>query len=171
MKKVLIIHGWGGSDLPHWQAKLAQELALENYIVAFPSLPNKDMPVFKEWKKAITQIHNTLKPDIVVCHSIGCIAYLRIKKRSEKLFLVAPPNPWKPIEELKSFYPVKKFASMSKECFLITSDNDKYLSNDEAKKLSLLLDSKHTILHDAGHINALSGFGNCDFIKEKLETH
>ncbi|MDR3178103.1 MAG: alpha/beta hydrolase [Campylobacteraceae bacterium] len=168
MKKVLIIHGWKGSDFPHWQAKLAQELTLENYIVAFPSLPNKDTPVFEEWREALTRIHDALKPDIVICHSIGCIAYLRTNKRSEKLFLVAPPSPWKPIEELKSFYPIEKFASTAKERFLITSDNDKYLSNDEAAKLSSLLKSKHTILHNAGHINALSGFGNCDFIKNKL---
>jgi predicted alpha/beta hydrolase family esterase len=168
MRKALIIHGWSGSDLPHWQAVLARELVLENYITAFPSLPNKHMPVFKEWRDAISQIHDTLKPNIVVCHSIGCIAYLRTKKSSEKLFLVAPPSPWKPIEELKSFYPIEQFESMAKECFLITSDNDNYLSNDEAYKLASLLKSKHIILHDAGHINALSGFGKCDFIKEKL---
>ncbi|MDR1285607.1 MAG: alpha/beta hydrolase [Campylobacteraceae bacterium] len=168
MKKVLIIHGWGGSDFPHWQAKLAQELVLENYIVAFPSLPNRDTPVFEEWKEAITRIHNTLKPDIVICHSIGCIAYLRVEKISEKLFLVAPPSPWKPIKELKSFYPLTKFINAAQQCFLITSDNDKYLSNDEALKLSLLLKAKHTILRNAGHINILSGFGSCDFIKNEL---
>ncbi|MDR1460858.1 MAG: alpha/beta hydrolase [Campylobacteraceae bacterium] len=168
MKKILIIHGWGGSDFPHWQAKLAQELVLENHIVAFPSLPNKNVPIFEEWKEAIMQIHNALNPDIVICHSIGCIAYLRTEKISEKLFLVAPPSPWRPIEELKSFYPLTRFANAAQECFLITSDNDEYLSNDEAKKLSLLLKAKHTILHNAGHVNALSGFGNCEFIKSRL---
>ena len=25
--KVLILHGWGGSDAPHWQAELACEIA------------------------------------------------------------------------------------------------------------------------------------------------
>ncbi|MDR0579892.1 MAG: alpha/beta hydrolase [Campylobacteraceae bacterium] len=168
MKRVLIIHGWGGSDLPHWQAALASELVLENHITAFPSLPNKHAPVFEEWRDAIIQIYDVLKPNIVICHSIGCIAYLRAKRSSEKLFLVAPPSPWRPIDELKSFYPVEKFESMAKECFLITSNNDNYLSNDEACKLASLLKSKHTVLHDAGHINALSGFGNCDFIKNKL---
>jgi predicted alpha/beta hydrolase family esterase len=166
MKRILIIHGWKGGDMPHWQAKLAQELVLENNMVAFPSLPNRDTPIFEEWEKVISQIYNVLKPNIVICHSIGCIAYLHAKKSSEKLFLVAPPSPWKPIEELKTFYNVKNFASTAKKCFLITSDNDKYLSNHEAERLSLILEAEHIILHNAGHINALSGFGDCEFIKK-----
>ena len=44
MKKVLILHGWRGSDLPHWQAWLAQELSLENCIVAFPQLSDNQSP-------------------------------------------------------------------------------------------------------------------------------
>ena len=48
-KRVLILHGWGGSDFPHWQAWLASELIKQNDIVSFPSLPNKDFPDFKQW--------------------------------------------------------------------------------------------------------------------------
>jgi uncharacterized protein len=29
-KKVLLLHGWGGSNYPHWQSWLAAELA-KNY--------------------------------------------------------------------------------------------------------------------------------------------
>ncbi|HIC78956.1 MAG TPA: serine hydrolase family protein, partial [Sulfurovum sp.] len=28
--RVLILHGWGGSDAPHWQSELASEIA-KNY--------------------------------------------------------------------------------------------------------------------------------------------
>ena len=51
MKKVLILHGWGGSSYPHWQAHLAKQLIKKNYTVSFPSLPNKDEPKLDEWLK------------------------------------------------------------------------------------------------------------------------
>ena len=47
-KKVLILHGWGGSDYPHWQSWSASQLIKENYIVSFPQLPNKDFPNLNE---------------------------------------------------------------------------------------------------------------------------
>ena len=51
MKKVLILHGWGGSDEPHWQWWLSEKLKQNNYEVSFPSLPNKDLPEFDIWMK------------------------------------------------------------------------------------------------------------------------
>ena len=50
-KRVLILHGLGGSDFPHWQAHLASDLIKENYIVSFPSFPNRDNPDLNEWKE------------------------------------------------------------------------------------------------------------------------
>jgi len=38
--KTLILHGWGGSDSPHWQAKLASEIAKNYGTVSFPLLDN-----------------------------------------------------------------------------------------------------------------------------------
>ena len=75
MKKVLILHGWGGSDFPHWQAWSASELIKENYTVSFPQLPNKDFPDFNEWMKYLEKEFNHFKPDIVVCHSLANILW------------------------------------------------------------------------------------------------
>jgi len=48
-KKVLILHGWGGSPYPHWQAQTAIKLIENNYEVSFPTLPNKDNPNLESW--------------------------------------------------------------------------------------------------------------------------
>jgi len=154
--------------MPHWQAGLARELVLENCVVAFPSLPERNTPRLSEWVRAITNICDTLNPDIVIAHSLGCIAWLHARKKCEKLFLVAPPSPWRTIEGLESFYPLNSFDTLAKNTLLITSDNDEYLSNDEALKFAELLGCEHLILQGGGHINALSGFGECGFIKNIL---
>ncbi|MFK5977064.1 MAG: alpha/beta hydrolase [Sulfurovum sp.] len=44
MKKVLILHGWGGSDYPHWQSQLASYIIQNDGCVSFPKLKNKDLP-------------------------------------------------------------------------------------------------------------------------------
>jgi len=50
-KRVLILHGLGGSDFPHWQAQLSSDLIKENYIVSFPAFPSRDNPKLQEWKE------------------------------------------------------------------------------------------------------------------------
>ncbi|MFV0480580.1 MAG: RBBP9/YdeN family alpha/beta hydrolase [Campylobacteraceae bacterium] len=163
MKKVLIIHGWGGSDEPHWQAKLAQELVLKNVIVAFPTLPNRDFPKLDEWKETIEKAYDEFNPQIVVCHSLGCIAWLQNPKKTKKLFLVAPPSLNITIPPLASFFDLKNFDTKSKECYLFTSSNDKYLSTKEAANFAEKIKANHhIILQNAGHINSDSGFGKWD---------
>jgi predicted alpha/beta hydrolase family esterase len=50
-KRILILHGLGGSDFPHWQAQLASDLIKENYIVSFPAFPDRENPKLEEWKE------------------------------------------------------------------------------------------------------------------------
>ncbi len=59
-KRVLILHGLGGSDYPHWQAHLAIDLIKQNTPVSFPALPNRDNPKLKEWKEFIKKRLNIL---------------------------------------------------------------------------------------------------------------
>ncbi len=35
IEKVLLLHGWGGSDTPHWQSWLAGEIAKDYRKVSF----------------------------------------------------------------------------------------------------------------------------------------
>ena len=177
-KRVLILHGWGGSDFPHWQAHLAADLIKENYVVSFPALPNRDFPNIQEWKAYIKKEVESFKPNIVVCHSLGNIAWFHcldeLNITLDKLMLVAPVRQTCDIEAIKSFFPYPLPRDLkSKEVIIAASDNDPYMSLEEAIQLQQTLNVGMKIMEKAGHINAESGFGKLDcaldWIKREIE--
>lgn len=164
-KKVLILHGWGGSDEPHWQWWLQQELEKLDFEVAFPVLPQRDFPVFGDWMDALKKEFDRFGPDIVICHSLGNILWFHFVakyqiKSIEKLMLVAPVRQNCEIKELESFFPYPISENLyAKEIIMVGSTNDPYLSVEEAIALQSKLNVGLKILEDAGHINAQSGYG------------
>ena len=176
-KKVLILHGWNGSDFPHWQAQLASDLIKENYEVHFPELPNKDFPEFQQWKEFVKKEVEYFKPNMVVCHSLGNVIWFHLLEELDifldKLMLVAPVRQDCDIQELKTFFPYKIPTNLkAKEVIMAVSDNDPYLSLEEAMKLQQELNIGMKIMENAGHINTASGFGKLDcaldWIKQEL---
>lgn len=169
MKKVMLIHGWKGSDLPHWQAWLAQELVIKNVAVAFVQLSNNDYPDKDIWTKEAYESINDFKPDTVICHSLGNALWFHLCQLNilevQNLLLVAPTRDLGDFEELKTFFPVTIPSSLkSKKSLMITSDNDPYLSVDEARMLQKQLQIEHIELHDAGHINSDSNYGQWNWV-------
>ena len=171
-KKVLILHGWGGSPYPHWQAWLAHELIKQNYEVSFPQLPNKDFPDFEEWLRFVDKEYHHFNPDIVVCHSLGNVLWFHLLddinvKPLDKLLLVAPVRQECDITEIKEFFPYKVPKDLkANKALMVVSTNDIYMNLHEANELQQALNIQMDILEDAGHINANSGFGE---LKEVLD--
>ena len=167
-KKVLILHGWGGSDFPHWQAYLAQQLIEKNYIVSFPQLPNIYEPILDEWIDYLKVEMDHFKPDIVVCHSLANILWFHYVNRYnikdlDKLMLVSPVSSTCKIEEIKSFFPYPIPHNLkAKEYIIASSDNDPYIDIDELYKLKDMLHSSLKIIENAGHLNTESGYGKLD---------
>ena len=164
--KMLLLHGWGGSDFPHWQSWLASEVAKEYGCVDFLRLPDFDYPDKKRWMEYASKEINEIAPDIVICHSLGNTLWFHmcnegmIEKDIEHLLLVAPPSMQCSIGELESFFPVSPPKHLhAKKALLIVSDNDPYMDMQEALSLQNTLDIPMEILRDAGHINAESGYG------------
>jgi len=174
-KKVLILHGWGGSDYPHWQAWLASELIKENYTVSFPLLPNKEDPNLKEWLEYLKVEFDHFKPDIVVCHSLANILWFHFVekydiKSIDKLMLVAPVRQNCTIKELETFFPYPIVEDLkSDEIIMVGSSDDQYLSVEEAIDLQSSLNIGLKILEKAGHINANSGYGELSCAKEWIK--
>lgn len=175
MKKVLILYGWGGSDWPHWQAWLAQELVLEGVAVAFANLPQRDAPLFHEWEETLMRLLKEFQPHTIICHSLANLLWLRvcaegkIASTCKELILVAPPEPSRIIPELSTFFPVPLPTSLhAKKALLISSTDDPYLSEQEALTLVETLHVKHKIIDNAGHINAEGGYGPWPWMKEYL---
>ncbi len=174
-KKVLLLHGWGGSDNPHWQSWLAGELAKDYGVVSFLKFSNFDFPDLGMWKQELKDELREFKPDIVVCHSLANTLWFHLCEEKsfldvEKLYLVAPPSMRCEIEELKSFFPIHMPRNPhAKKTILVTSTTDPYLTMDEAKGLQISLDVQMKVLQDAGHINADSGFGEWQWILENIK--
>lgn len=171
MLKVLILHGWHGSDAPHWQSWLAQELVLENCIVAFPQLSDKMAPQKEVWIGEAHRIIDDLRPDVVVCHSLANVLWFhlcsRLNHRVKKLLLCAPPRDLRDYPEVKSFFPVSLPGDLcADEVLMLASNNDPYLTLEEALELSETLGVDMEILHNGGHINVDSGYGEWPFAKE-----
>jgi len=175
-KKILILHGWGGSDFPHWQSWLAGEIAKDYGLVNFLKFQDYDFPDKNIWKSQLIKEINEFNPDIVICHSVANILWFHLcndmgLKQIKKLLLVAPPSFSCNIPELSSFYPCEAPQNLyTDKGILIGSTNDPYMSLDELKSLQKNLNIPLEILQDAGHINTDSGFGEWPWILQEVKN-
>jgi len=175
MKRVLIVHGWGGSDYPHWQSWLAGELAKDYGCVYFLKFSDVDNPIKDKWNKEFLDALKDFNPDIVVCHSLANTLWFHLAneqklKKVQKLFLVAPPSMTCHIEELSEFFPCEIPSELyTDDTLLIGSTNDPYMDEGELLRLQAELGVDIKLLENAGHINADSGFGEWDFILEEVK--
>jgi len=178
MKKVLIVHGWGGSDYPHWQSWLAGELAKEYGCVHFLKFHDVDKPTIDSWSEELLDALKEFKPDIVVCHSLANTLWFHLANQEKlphevkKIFLVAPPSMHCAIEELKEFFPCSIPSKIyAKDAIIVGSTNDPYMSESEFLQLQAELSIEMKLLKNAGHINADSNYGKWDWILEEVKNN
>ena len=169
--RVLILHGWGGSDTPHWQAILATEIAQNYGTVSFPLLDNCHFPTKNKWIKQVKQILIDFNPNIVVCHSLANNLWMWLCEEDgmvevERLFMVSVPSLQTQEKTIKTFFPCPLPQNIyAKEVHMLVSDNDPWIKVEEAKELAIHFNSKLTILNNAGHINTDSGYGKWELIE------
>jgi len=175
-KKILLLHGWGGSDFPHWQSWLAAEIVKEYGHVKFLRFSDYDTPKRAVWLQELQSALKEFQPDIVICHSLANSLWFHLcntqkLEEVQKLYLVAPPSVECKIEELNEFFPVTPPKKLyAKESLLITSTNDPYMTEAEAKELEKELGIEMRVLQNAGHINSDSGFGEWPWMLEELKN-
>ena len=172
-KRVLILHGLGGSDYPHWQSCLAADLIKQNATVSFPAFPNRDNPNLEQWKENLKKEIEHFKPEIVICHSLANVLWFHtcdeLDIELEKLMLVAPVSRSRVVEAAKTFYPYPIAKDLkAKDIIMLASTNDPYMTEEEAMLLKEDLNVEINIMQNAGHINAESGFGSHDFALDWL---
>jgi uncharacterized protein len=172
----LILHGWQGSDAPHWQAWLARQLELAGKRVSFPVLPKRDMPRREEWLAALAEemraCADAAEPATIVCHSLAVPLWLHYiarhpEQRVGKVLLVAPPG-WTALadygDEIGDFAPVPldaaRVARAAAETRLVCSDGDPYCIEGAHHLYGEALDIPIDKLpRAAGHVNVDAGFG------------
>jgi len=168
--RVLILHGWGGSDAPHWQAELAGSIAQSYGTVSFPLLDNCHFPSKNRWVRQIRQLLHDFKPTTVVCHSLANTVWLWLCEEEmdtvERLFMVSPPSLTTQVETIKSFFPCPLPPHLyAKQVEMIVSEDDPYITIDEAQRLAQHYQIPLMTLPNAGHINAQSGYGKWELIE------
>ena len=173
MQKVLILHGWGGSDHPHWQSELASEIAKDYGTVSFPLLDNCHFPSKNRWIKQVKKLLEEFKPNTVVCHSLANTLWFWLCQEEmvevERLFMVSPPSLTTEEQTIKTFFPCPTPTNIyAKEVHLLVSDNDPWVKLDEAKNMAETIGASYKVIEDAGHINADSGYGKWEFIEEMV---
>ena len=176
--KVLILHGWGGSDAPHWQAELAAAIAKDYGTVSFPLLDNCHFPSKNRWVKQLKEILEDFKPDTIVCHSLATTLWFWLCNESDiqevsqvkRLFLVSPPSLTTEVDTIKTFFPCTLPENLNaKEIQMIVSDNDPYIEIEEAQNMAKHYSMPLTIIKNAGHINADSGYGKWELIEDLVK--
>jgi len=172
--KLLILHGWGGSDAPHWQAELACEAARDYGTVSFPLLDNCHFPNKNRWMRQVKAILNDFKPDTVVCHSLANTLWFWLCEEGEiepveRLYMVAPPSLSTKEATIKTFFPCPLPDNLKADkTEMIVSDNDPYMTVKEAKRIAEHFHIPLKIIENAGHINAESGYGKWTYIEKKI---
>lgn len=168
---VLILHGWGGSDHPHWQSELASEIAKNYGTVSFPLLDNCHFPSKNRWLKQVKKLLEEFKPHTVVCHSLANTLWFWLCEEEivevERLFMVAPPSLKTTEPTIKTFFPCNTPQNIcAKEVHLIVSDNDPWIELEEAEEMANAINADYTVLPNAGHINADSNYGKWELIEQ-----
>ncbi len=173
-KKILLLHGWGGSDFPHWQSWLAGEIAKDYGCVNFLKFSDFDNPKLDVWSQELLFALKDFKPDIVICHSLANILWFHLANQEllqeiKALYLVAPPSLQCEIPELREFFPIDPPQNLyAKKTTFIYSTNDPYMSEAEALALQKNLDVETIKLENAGHINSDSNFGKWEWILNNI---
>jgi predicted alpha/beta hydrolase family esterase len=171
--RVLILHGWGGSDAPHWQAELASEIAKDYGTVSFPLLDSCHFPSKNRWVQQVKKILLDFKPGTVVCHSLANNLWMWLCEEEDmieinRLFMVSIPSFKTKEQTIKAFFPCPLPRNIyAKEIQILVSDNDPWVQLPEAKEIASHFNASLTILKNAGHINTDSGYGKWELI-EKL---
>jgi predicted alpha/beta hydrolase family esterase len=168
MKRVIIVHGWGGKPNAGWLAWLNRELSSRGFEVYAPIMPNPEFPKIKSWVSFLKRfIPNPDEDTYFVGHSIGCQTIMRyLEKIGSKtkvggLFFVAG---WLKLNKLKTKEekiistpwlekPInfKKIKAKTKNIFALFSDNDPYVPKINAKIFKKELNAKIIIEKNKGH--------------------
>lgn len=168
MKRVIIVHGWGGKSDVGWMGWLNNELTARGFEVIAKRMPNPDYPKIEDWVDYLKKIAGRVDEDTYfVGHSIGCQAILRYlenlsdNKKVGGVFFVAG---WFHLDNLKTeeekevakswletpinFYKIKPKVQ---KIFALFSDNDPWVPVSDSKIFKQKLGAEVIIEKGRGH--------------------
>lgn len=183
MKKALIVHGVYGTPKENWFPWLKKELEKIGFEVIVPQLPTPEGHNLKKWLKVWQKYKSELdEKTILIGHSMGATFLLSVLENLEKpikaTFLIAgfasPTGVDPEIDELNKSFTDKSFdwGKIKQNCqkfYIFQSDNDHYVSFKKAQELSDNLETKITLVKNAGHFNKVAGYIKFELLLDTIK--
>lgn len=185
-KRIIIVHGWGGSPTNDWIEWATEAFQKKGYNVLAPEMPDTDNPVIEKWVGHLKFAASAVDENTYfIGHSIGCQTIIRfletvdaktggaifvagwfdLTNQSEEEKIIA--KPW--IQTQIDYAKVK--ANLANSVAML-SDNDPYVPYEETKKdFEARLGSMVITIPGAGHITAGDGFGPFPQLVEIFNSH
>jgi predicted alpha/beta hydrolase family esterase len=161
-RNFLILHGLMGSGPGHWQTWLTARLRAAGERVAYPDLPDADMPSLPAWRSALDGELAALPEGerIVVCHSLSCLLWLHHVadggEQAGRVLLVAPPSESAEVPQIAEFFPAPLPALSAAR--LVCGDDDPYCP-EGADTVYGPLEIPVDVIARGGHLNPEAGYG------------
>ncbi len=158
-KQALILHAWQNGPDAHWYPWLKKELESRGYTVYLPEIPtmNSNAPDLDTQLRFIETSVPLTGDCVIIGHSLGALLAMRLaeKHTCTKMFLVAGWDFNDLTVEHRSFWqtPMDHEAIQKnvKDIYVISSDNDPYITAVTAEDMSKRLNGKFILIKHAGH--------------------
>ena len=171
MKRVFVVHGWGGNPDEAWMPWLDRELTSRGFEVHRLAMPHPDEPAIEDWVSTLADAVGAPDADThFVGHSIGVLTILHyLAGQSEKVGKVVSVAGWftltnlEPGEEHRARLwmdepldteHVKEVAS---EILAIFSDDDEVVPLENVDFFRDRLGATTVVEHNKGHFSQDSG--------------
>lgn len=184
-KRVIIVHGWGGSPTNDWIGWATDAFREKGYEMTAPEMPDTNNPVIGKWVGHLKSVIGAVDENTYfVGHSIGCQTIMRflettdakaggaifvagwfsLTNQDEEEKVIAKPWIETPIDYAK----VKANLANS---IVVLSDNDPFVPYRKTKKdFETRLGSEVITIHDAGHVTSDDGFSTFPQLVEIFES-
>lgn len=184
MKKVFIIHGYGGEPNGGWRPWLMGKLARLDVWACALAMPMPDFPKKEDWVKEISRaVGEPTEDTFLVGHSLGVPALLNyvesLPEGSKIGGLVLVSGIINVILEkdrytqINHFYDrpfdFEKIKSICGKCVVIHGDDDQNVPFNQAEDLSKNLSCKLIPIPHGGHLNDSSGWYELPKALESLQ--
>ncbi|MGV9451246.1 RBBP9/YdeN family alpha/beta hydrolase [Streptomyces sp. NPDC003635] len=168
MTSYLILHGWQNHrPKDHWQHWLADRLGALGHQVAYPQLPDADVPELEIWLQELARRLDD-RPEVVLAHSLSAVLWLHAAARAlpgldgvGRVLLVAPPSGsvLRRYPEVAAFAPPAPGFALPGPTRLVAGDDDPYCPEGARALFADPLGIPSDVLPGAAHLDLDAGYG------------
>ena len=175
-----IFHGVYANPDANWFPWLKKKLEEKGFEAIVPRFPTPFDQSLESWLRTIKKFENRVGDEtILIGHSLGAafiLSYLETCKKIKAAVLVAGfhKQVGSPYDKINETFVDKKFdwRKINLNCknfFVVSSDNDEYISLKTTHDLSKKLKTKPVIIKNGGHLSKKSGFDSFPQLLELIE--